>query len=114
MTETPDNWVMVDINGVRKILCSWTGGYFGVDEWRLSSGVVHVVDFGDRYDIANVSGSLYVCYKNRQGRSSYINEKINNWRNAHGNQLNLTVIELPNPNIIILTPEDIDNDNVYS
>ena len=109
MTETPDNWVIVDLNGARKILCSWSGGYFGADEWRLSSGMNSVVDFGDYYEISNVSGSLYTCYKARQKCSSYMAEKINSWRKTHGDQLNLTVITLPDPEITILDARDLDN-----
>jgi hypothetical protein len=110
MTETPDNWVIVDMGGVRKILCGWVGGYLGGDQWRLSSGVVHIVDFGDRYDIANVSGSLYVCYKKRQGCSSYMTEKINSWRKTFGDQLNLKIITLPSPDVLILNHKEIDNE----
>ena len=109
MTETPDNWVIVDLNGVRKILCSWAGGYLGADEWRLSSGIVRVVDFNDRYDIVNTSGSLYVCYKDRQKCSSYMLEKINSWRNSHGDQLNLSIITLPDQEITIIDHKDIKN-----
>lgn len=102
MTETPDYWVIVDLNGVKKILCSWAGGYLGSDQWRLSSGIVHAMEFPDRYDIVNTSGSLYVCFKDRQKCSSYMLQKINNWRNAHGDHLKLTVITLPSPEIKII------------
>ncbi len=106
MTETPDNWVIVDLNGVRKILCSWAGGYLGSDEWRLSSGIVRVVDFSDRYEITNTSGSVYTCYKDRQGCSRYMLEKINSWKRTHGDSLQLTVFELPNPEITTVDSND--------
>jgi hypothetical protein len=112
MTECPDNWVIVNLkNGVKKVLCSWSGGYLGGDEWRLSSGVVHGVEFPDRFEISNVSGSLYVLYKNRQGCSAYMNQIINNWKEKFDpDEFNFSIITLPDPTIIIVSHAELLNE----
>lgn len=80
---TPDRWVIIEINSehgkIRKILSSWYGGFAGSDEWRMSSGVTEVVDKDDHYEIHNHSGSIYTCYKNSIGMSSYTSRVYNNY-----------------------------------
>lgn len=70
-TYTPDNWVVIEVKTtggfLYKILSGWRGGYVGADEWRVSSGIVDVVDKNDHYEVLNQSGSVYRCYKNREG-----------------------------------------------
>jgi hypothetical protein len=72
---TPDLWVIAkmsqDNDTVCKVFGSWYGGYMGSDSWQLSSGITKIVEHDDRYEIHNVSGSIYDCYKNSFGMSSY-------------------------------------------
>ena len=82
---TPDLWVIVEINSpehgkIRKVLGSWYGGFAGSDEWRMNSGIEEVVDQGEYYDVIGYSGSIYKCYKNRVGWSSYANRVYNNMK----------------------------------
>jgi hypothetical protein len=65
----PYAWVVVKLNIEQethyKILAD-----FG-DEWRLSSGIVQIVDCDHFYKIYNYSGSVYHCYKDSQRMSGY-------------------------------------------
>jgi hypothetical protein len=75
-TYTPDRWVKVRITnseGVshERILASWYGGFAGSDSWKLSSGIESVDETDTYYDFHNASGSIYRCYKNSFGTSSY-------------------------------------------
>ena len=81
---TPDRWVVVEMNSVhgniRKILGSWYGGFAGSDEWRFSSGITEVIEHDNHYEIHNHSGSIYTCYKNSIGMSSYTNMVFNDYK----------------------------------
>ena len=82
---TPDLWVIVEIDSpehgkIRKVLGSWYGGYGGSDEWRMNSGIEKVIDQGDYYDVVGYSGSIYKCYKNSIGMSSYTNMVFNDYK----------------------------------
>ena len=81
---TPDRWVIVEMNSVhgniRKILGSWYGGFAGSDEWRFSSGITEVIEHDNHYEIHNHSGSIYTCYKNSIGMSSYTNTVFNDYK----------------------------------
>ena len=81
---TPDLWVIVEINSehgkLRKVLGSWYGGYGGSDSWRMNSGIEEVIDQGDYYDVVGYSGSIYKCYKNSEGMSSYTNMIFNQYK----------------------------------
>jgi hypothetical protein len=74
-THTPDRWVIVEMDTgtekIHKVLGSWYGGYGGSDEWRFSSGIVKIVETMTSYLVANASGSVYTCYKNSEGMSTY-------------------------------------------
>lgn len=79
---TPDLWTVVsmtDEDGERtdKIFGSWYGGYAGSDSWKLSSGITQVVEMANKYEVHNVSGSIYHCYKNNHGVSSYGSSVLN-------------------------------------
>jgi hypothetical protein len=72
---TPDKWQIVSLvhDGERtdKVFGSWYGGYLGSDSWKLSSGIVKVEEHDKYYDVHNVSGSIYRCYKDCEGMSMY-------------------------------------------
>lgn len=69
---TPDRWVVIcgttdDGTLRRRVLAGWTGGYLDSDYWRMSSGIATTIEYDDRYEFDNESGSRYICYKSRQG-----------------------------------------------
>jgi len=88
-TYTPDRWIVVKISTendtIDKVFANWYGGYLDGDSWKLSSGITETVEFEDRFEYTNHSGSLYICYKGREGMNSYgagvlqhLTEKVTN------------------------------------
>lgn len=70
---TPDRWVIIGDGKNFKIFGSWSGGYLGSDSWRLSSGLLEVIQDEENEDILlgkNYSGSVYNLRKTGQGISS--------------------------------------------
>lgn len=66
----PDNWVIIKIKGADthyRVLAGWSGSYLNGDSWRMNSGIVRVVDMGDRYHFFGYSGSCYSCLKTGYG-----------------------------------------------
>ena len=80
---TPDRWLVVKITTDKeplyKVFACWYGGYLGSDSWRMSSGVTEVVEHDNHYEIHNHSGSVYTCYKNNIGMSSYTSRVFDNY-----------------------------------
>lgn len=74
-TYTPDKWLVVKITSssgsIDKVFANWYGGYLNGDSWKLSSGITETVEFEDRFEYTNYSGSLYICYKGREGVNNY-------------------------------------------
>jgi len=74
-TYTPDKWIIVEVTHkdekTKKVFANWYGGYTGSDSWKLSSGITETIEFEDRYEYTNYSGSLYICYKGREGTTGY-------------------------------------------
>ncbi len=79
----PDKWVILKITTptdvLYKCLCGWYGGFAKGDSWRLNSGIDHVIDVGDSYQIYGYSGSMYDCMKSGQGLSSYTENMYNSF-----------------------------------
>ena len=80
---TPDRWQIVLLRNktesIKKVFAGWYGGYVNGDSWKLSSGIIDTKEFEDRYEFLNHSGSLYICYKQNQGMSSYMSSIMNRW-----------------------------------
>jgi hypothetical protein len=99
MIYTPDRWVIVETKfhdateSFRKILASWYGGYMGADSWKLSSGIVNVKEFDDRYEFLNESGSTYICFKNCVGMSSYTSRILSGWQEQLKDVGQINVVE---------------------
>lgn len=73
---TPDRWTIASITtkeGQRtdKVFGCWYGGYLGSDSWKLSSGITKVTEHDKYYEVENISGSTYMCYKGAEGMSGY-------------------------------------------
>lgn len=101
-TYTPDRWVMVEVTSpqlgkIRKVLGSWRGGYLDGDSWKLSSGNLSVIDKGDHYEIPQESGSVYYCYKNSVGMTSYTAGVFQHWKDSlaeHSPGSTLEIVEV--------------------
>ena len=83
----PDRWVILNITSetdppVRKVFAGWTGGYLDGDSWKASSGITETLEFDDRYEFINYSGSKYICYKRAHGMTGYMGAVYNGWMNA--------------------------------
>lgn len=98
--KTPDKWVIVRFTSketeVDKLLCGWYGCYMGADEWRLSSGICGV-DYETVDGLVifeNLSGSLYNCFKNREGLSAYTGNILNTY-SKKVNELGATIETIP-------------------
>ena len=85
MLYTPDRWVVVNIETptetIPKVFAGWYGGFAQGESWKLSSGIVKIVEYTDRFEFTNFSGSVYICYKNRQGMSGYMSSLYEHWVN---------------------------------
>ena len=73
----PDRWIILEMDQrdsdgpICKVFGNWYGGYMGSDSWKLSSGICKVIEHEKVYEFHNVSGSIYSCYKDSHGTSSY-------------------------------------------
>ncbi len=70
----PDGWNIIKLISTEstyfRVFGTWLGGYLGSDSWRLNSGITKVIERDLYYDFKGASGSLYRCYKNREGLGS--------------------------------------------
>ncbi len=82
----PDRWVVVEIDGLKKILAAWVGGYLGADEWRLSSGIEEIIEDDTFFIIKNYSGSIYKCNKKLEGMTSLSSSVYRNIKEECDNQ----------------------------
>ena len=80
---TPDRWVILTIKtpdeSIDKVFAGWYGGYVTGDTWKLSSGIVDIVDNDNCVEFVNHSGSVYRCYKECYGMSAHMNSIYQNW-----------------------------------
>jgi len=97
---TPDRWVVIRIinnkdptKDLEKVLAGWIGGYLDGDSWRLNSGNKEVLSFEDRYEFLGESGSTYVCYKNKQGLTSYTRDILKHLRRASRGSYTIKIIK---------------------
>jgi len=79
----PDTWQIIKLQRGSetnyKVFAGWYGGYTGGDSWKLSSGIVSVKEYRDRYEFANHSGSIYVCYLACNKLSVYQQQVLSRW-----------------------------------
>ena len=88
-----DKWIVIEIDGLKKILSSWVGGYLGSDEWRLSSGVEQIEEDVDFFLMKTQSGSTYKCLKKSEGfsyLSSGVYRNIKEQCEENGKSLKIT------------------------
>ena len=83
ITETPDKWVVLEINNegeiIYKIFGSWAGGYLDGDRWQMNSGIALVGEDDDYFYFIGYSGSCYKCHKKGYGvMTSYSQSVLDN------------------------------------
>jgi hypothetical protein len=90
-TYTPDKWVIMktDVGGTLhyRVLASWYGGYLSSDSWKMSSGIVSMVETDTAYEFSNESGSLYRCFKNSIGTSMYTYSVFADYKRTYENNI---------------------------
>jgi hypothetical protein len=85
-TYFPERWVILEVSNpgtstkIRKVFAGWRGGYLGSDQWKLSSGIVKVVEHEHNYEFFNVSGSVYTCPKTGRGMTPYMAQAHSSWQ----------------------------------
>ena len=91
--ETPDNWVIIKINGPQgifyKVLAGWSGGYTQGSSWRLNSGIVKVEKDKNYWFFYGSSGSCYKCHEDSyclRMNNAYIWDKL---KSLHGDKVEL-------------------------
>jgi hypothetical protein len=93
----PDVWVSVEITennvGIVRILAGWYGGYAGSDSWKLSSGVVKVIDTDTHWEIYNQSGSVYRCRKQAERFSGYTSSIFSTLSKQNTDSINIQHVE---------------------
>jgi hypothetical protein len=70
ITETPERWVVLKINGPEtyfRVFGGWRGGYLDGDRWKMNSGIVGIEEDEDYYYFEGHSGSCYQSHKNGYG-----------------------------------------------
>ena len=89
---TPDNWVVIKINGDDphyRVLAGWSGGYTTGDSWKLNSGITEVDENGKSYSFKGSSGSVYTCGKDSYGlkmNNAYVWAQL---KDRHGGKVEL-------------------------
>ena len=67
----PDGWIILKIDqeqgSMYRVFGSWSGGFFTGDSWRMNSGITSIKEEDDYYKLYGYSGSVYNCYKGREG-----------------------------------------------
>ena len=82
----PDKWAIVktDVDGLHyRVLATWYGGYTSSDSWRMSSGIISIIETESDYEITNESGSIYYCEKTQLGMSGYTTTVYDNYKNLY-------------------------------
>lgn len=94
----PDKWVIVRCtNGsdvVDKVLGSWFGSFTDGESWRLSSGIVDIQEFPDRYEIENYSGSVYNCPKGAEGMTDYAAQTLKSFQSKLPEGSTMEIVEI--------------------
>lgn len=83
MNNIPDRWVIVNLvtptETIPKVFAGWYGGFAYGENWKLSSGIVDTIEYPDYYEFINFSGSVYTCYKEREGMTAYMASVYQSW-----------------------------------
>ena len=97
----PDRWTRIKLNVRRedgtydeqhRVLAAWKGGWLHSDSWRLSSPIKDVIQEDAMQEVYTEGGSIYECYKDRQGHNPMIESKLSKLREEFGED-NVEVLE---------------------
>ena len=105
VTETPEHWVVLKINGPEpyfRVFGGWRGGYLDGDRWKMNSGIVGIEEDEDYYYFEGYSGSWYKCNKNGYGLKNGMY-----WFASYAQQVLMNIIE-KSPVPIEVLDEDTD------
>ena len=98
---TPDRWIILELDyqdsegPICKVFGNWYGSYLGGESWKLSSGITKIVEHDDHYEIHNVSGSIYNCFKHGYGTSGYGSGILNSfYKQAEESAGKITIKEI--------------------
>lgn len=97
---TPDCWVIVEISGTkvpetyRRILAGWYGGYINGDSWKMSSGIIEMIDRETHWEISNHSGSTYYCHKAAERFSSMTGSIYASYAKENNEEFSMTHIPI--------------------
>jgi hypothetical protein len=101
---SPDNWVVIFLNGDAphyRILAGWSGGYLNGDSWRMNSGIVKCEEVTEKYTyngkerestyyvFYGSSGSYYKCHKDTyclRMNNAHVWKQL---QDAHGDKVSL-------------------------
>ena len=96
MLYTPDKWIIVDMNTVKKVFATWLGGYLNGETWKLSSGTLEIKDCGDYWELPQYSGSVYKLFKDSEGTTMWSMDVLEHLLEPY-----------PEYKIVFLTPEEV-------
>lgn len=96
---TPDCWVIVELYSSEhplqhRVLCGWYGGYGGGDSWKMSSGVVKIVETPTHWVVHNQSGSIYELHKGCERVSGYTGSVLNRFVSQNTTKMNIKRISM--------------------
>ena len=96
-SEQPDKWVILQITkeglSVYRLLAGWYGGYLGSDEWRLSSAIISFTKEGGYIYFTSASGSIYKCYMEAEGTTSYTQSKYMYFKSLETDLVKINIME---------------------
>ncbi|CAB4129935.1 hypothetical protein UFOVP116_187 [uncultured Caudovirales phage] len=78
---TPDHWRVIEVKSesrgtVREVLAGWSGCVVYDPTWKISSSIVNVSEYPDRYEFMTKSSSMYVCFKDRHSISELMQKQL--------------------------------------
>jgi hypothetical protein len=97
---TPDRWIVVKIYGgdlplTYKVFACWYGGYLDPDSWKMNSGIAKVKKLKNKYIFYGFSGSVYRCFINEYGISSYGRTVLSNIIKRSQEEAGVTIEIMP-------------------
>lgn len=102
----PDKWVVVEITSpnddekIQRVLAGWSGGYLHGDSWKLSSGIIGIEEFDDRYEFKNHSGSIYICYKSSHGMTGMMAHKFSYFKSQETDDVHINLTRLYSASLV--------------
>ena len=112
MSYTPDKWVILKIDNPKedkpwyRLFAGWYGGYAYGDSWRANSGITGIETDDDLYLVNGNSGSVYKCWKELEGLSSFMDSVLYGMVNASAKH-DVTITVIPMEQAL----KEVDNDS---